>query len=93
MFRIFYAENDATLNEASEFANAGIDEILEIGKRLNTDGDALQKSRSVLKFGMTEILDTLSKYSFIAVSPKSWSNETVSIFFKPISLTLLTNSS
>jgi hypothetical protein len=63
MFRIFYAENDATLNEASEFANAGIDEILEIGKRLNTDGDALQKSRSVLKFGMTEILDTLSKYS------------------------------
>ena len=48
MFRIFYAENDATLNEASEFANAGIDEILEIGKRLNTDGDPLQKSRSVL---------------------------------------------
>jgi len=63
MFRIFYAENDATLYESSEYANTGIDEILEIGKQLGTDGSTLQKSRAVLKFSMSEIANTLSKYS------------------------------
>ena len=62
MFRIFYAEKDATLYEASPLINTGIDEILEVGKRLGTDGDSLLKSRSVIKFDMSEITDTLSKY-------------------------------
>ena len=63
MFRIFYAEKDATLYESSPDYNTGLDEILEIGKRLGTDGSTLQKSRSVVKFDMSEIRSTLSKYS------------------------------
>jgi hypothetical protein len=63
MFRIFYAEKDATLYESLPTYNTGLDEILEIGKRLNTDGDIYQKSRSVVKFDMSEIRSVLSKYS------------------------------
>ena len=63
MFRIFYAESDATLYESSETANTGIDELLEIGKKLSTEGDTLQKSRSIIKFNMDEINETLTKYS------------------------------
>ena len=59
MFRIFYAEQDATIYEASPNANAGLDEVLEIGKRLGTDGETLQKSRSVVKFNMTEISESI----------------------------------
>ena len=62
MFRIFYAESDATLYESAPTRNTGIDEILEVGKRLATAGDSLQKSRSVVKFDMDEITATLSKY-------------------------------
>ena len=62
MFRIFYAEKDATLYEAYPTQNTGLDEVLEIGKRLNDDGDVLLKSRSVLKFDMSEISASLSKY-------------------------------
>jgi hypothetical protein len=63
MFRIFYAEKDTTLYESSEQSNSGLDEILEIGKRLNTEGDTLLKSRSLVKFDMTEISSSLSTYS------------------------------
>ena len=38
MFRIFYANKDATLYEALPTYNTGLDEILEVGKRLGTDG-------------------------------------------------------
>jgi hypothetical protein len=41
MFRIFYAESDATLYEHKDTANTGIDEILQIGKRLHQDGETL----------------------------------------------------
>ena len=63
MFRIFYADTDATLYEAYSTYNTGLDEILEIGKRLGTDGSTLLKSRSLLKFDMSEISASLSKYS------------------------------
>jgi len=63
MFRIFYPESDATVYEGLENTNTGLDEILEIGKRLGTDGETLQKSRALVKFDKTEITDTLSKYS------------------------------
>jgi hypothetical protein len=63
MFRIFYPESDATVYEGLETTNTGLDEILEIGKRLGTDGETLQKSRALVKFDKTEITDTLSKYS------------------------------
>lgn len=62
MFRIFYAEQDATLYESAPTYNTGLDEVLEIGKRLNDEGDTLLKSRSVLKFDMTEISASLSRY-------------------------------
>jgi hypothetical protein len=63
MFRIFYAEKDATLYEAYPDYNTGLDEVLEIGKRLGTDGATLLKSRAVVQFDMTEISASLSKYS------------------------------
>jgi hypothetical protein len=69
MFRIFYANSDATLYEGATTSsalsqtNTGLDEILEVGKRLGTDGDVLLKSRSVIKFDTTEISNVLSKYS------------------------------
>jgi len=68
MFRIFYAEQDATLFEGADsgsitsFTNTGLDEILEIGKRLGTDGSTLLKSRSVIKFNITEVLSVAEKY-------------------------------
>jgi len=63
MFKIFYAENDATIYEGAPDYNTGLDEILEIGKRLGTDGSTLEKSRFIVKFNMSEITDTLTKYS------------------------------
>ena len=62
MFRIFYAEQDTTLYESSVQSNSGLDEVLEIGKRLNTEGDTLLKSRSLIKFDMAEISASLSTY-------------------------------
>jgi hypothetical protein len=69
MFRIFYAQSDATLYEgattssATSLTNTGLDEVLEIGKRLSTDGSTLLKSRSLIKFDMSEIQQVLSTYS------------------------------
>ena len=63
MFRIFYAESDATVYEGVSTTNTGLDEILEIGKRLGTDGETLQKSRALVKFDMSEITDAVSKYA------------------------------
>jgi hypothetical protein len=63
MFRIFYAEKDATLYESVPTLNTGIDEILEVGKRIATAGDSYVKSRSLVKFDMAEVSASLSKYS------------------------------
>jgi hypothetical protein len=63
MFRIFYAESDATVFESLETTNTGLDEILEIGKRLGNDGETLQKSRALVKFNMNEITSVVSNYS------------------------------
>ena len=57
MFRIFYAEKDTTLYESAPAGNTGLDEIIEIGKRLGTDGNELLKSRGLLKFDMAELLN------------------------------------
>ena len=55
MFRIIYADSDATMYEAtsSRDYNTGIDEILQVGKQLDTDGETLVKSRFVVKFDIT----------------------------------------
>ena len=69
MFRIFYANSDATLYEGATTSsvlsqtNTGLDEILQVGKQLGTDGETLLKSRSVIKFDINDILDVISKYS------------------------------
>ena len=69
MFRIFYANSDATLYEGATTSsvlsqtNTGLDEILQVGKQLGTDGETLLKSRSVIKFDINDILDAISKYS------------------------------
>jgi hypothetical protein len=69
MFRIFYAEKDATLYEGATTSsalsqtNTGLDEILEIGKRLGDDGETLLKSRTLVKFDMTEVSASIAKYS------------------------------
>jgi len=63
MFRIFYAESDVNLYEHKDTTNTGIDEILEIGNRLDIDGETLKKSRSIVKFSMNEIKNALTKYS------------------------------
>jgi hypothetical protein len=63
MFRIFYANKDATLYESYPSYNTGLDEILEVGKRLGTSGSNLLKSRAVIKFDMSEISASLAKYS------------------------------
>ena len=69
MFRIFYAQSDATVYEgattssATSLTNTGLDEVLEIGKRLSTDGSTLLKSRSLIKFDISEIQQVLSTYS------------------------------
>lgn len=68
MFRIFYAEQDATLFEGADsesitsVTNTGLDELLEIGKRLGTDGSTLLKSRSVIKFNTNEVLTVAQKF-------------------------------
>lgn len=63
MFKIIYPSSDATLYESIPDTNTGIDEILEIGKRLFTSGSNYSKSRSVLKFDMNDVTTALSKYS------------------------------
>jgi hypothetical protein len=63
MFRIFYPESDATVYESFQTVNTGLDEILEIGKQLGTDGSTLQKSRALVKFNVDEITDVVSKYN------------------------------
>ena len=63
MFRIFYSEKDTTLYESDSTANTGLDEVLEIGKNLDSAGENWLKSRSLIKFDMSEVTDVLSKYS------------------------------
>ena len=65
MFKIIYPSNDATLYEAEPKVNTGMDEVLEVGKRLsNIGGNAgFSLSRSLIKFDMTEVSASLSKYN------------------------------
>ena len=69
MFRIFYSNSDATLYEGLSTGstlsqtNTGLDEILEIGKRLGTDGSTLLKSRTLVKFDINDVSTTISKYN------------------------------
>jgi hypothetical protein len=70
MFRIFYAEQDTTLYESAPTYNTGLDEVLEIGKRLDTDGSTLLHARSILKFDMSEISASLAIYNKLVTNCK-----------------------
>ena len=63
MFKIIYPEKDATLYESLPTYNTGLDEILEVGKRLGDSGSYYYKSRSVIKFDMADVNSALTKYS------------------------------
>ena len=64
MFKIIYPESDATLYEALPKNNTGIDEILEVGKRLSSiSGSNYLKSRSLIKFDMADVNSALTKYN------------------------------
>lgn len=63
MFKIFYADKDATLYQGLPDTNTGIDEVLEIGKRYGVEGTTLYESRAIVKFNTTEIQNALTKYS------------------------------
>jgi len=69
MFRIFYAEKDATVYEGATInstlsnTNTGIDEILQVGKRVGDDGETLLRSRFVVQFDTAEIVSVINKYS------------------------------
>jgi hypothetical protein len=63
MFKIFYADKDATLYQGMPDTNTGIDEVLEIGKRYGLDGSVLYESRALVKFNTNEIQNALTKYS------------------------------
>ena len=45
MFKIFYADKDASLYEGAPTCNTGIDQVLEIGKRYGSDGTTLYKMK------------------------------------------------
>ncbi len=63
MFKIIYPSADATLYESLPTYNTGIDEILEVGKRLSTSGENYLDSRFIVQFDMNEITTALQKYS------------------------------
>ena len=63
MFKIIYPSSDATLYESLPNYNTGIDEILEVGKRLSISGSNYLKSRSVVKFDMSDVSAALTKYN------------------------------
>ena len=63
MFKIIYPEKDATLYESAPTYNTGLDEILEVGKRLGDSGSNYFKSRALVEFDMADVTSTLTKYS------------------------------
>ena len=68
MFRIFYAQKDATLYESVPNYNTGIDEILEISKQYYGDPNHYNKifeaNRPLLK-DADDIFITINKVHFI----------------------------
>ncbi len=61
MFRIFYADSDATMYEANSLQtyNTGLDEILQIQKTMSTSGGNIKVSRILIKFDINEISSSM----------------------------------
>ena len=56
-----FAEKDATLYEgsATQSRNTGLDEILEVRKDMNADGSVVNVSRTLIKFDITNISESI----------------------------------
>ena len=56
-----FAEKDSTLYEgsATQSRNTGLDEILEVRKDMNTDGSVVNVSRTLIKFDITNISESI----------------------------------
>ena len=63
MFKILYPSQDTSIIEANKTLNAGLDEILEIGKKDITGGTNYLKTRSLIQFDITQVTKALTKYS------------------------------
>ena len=59
MFKILYPAQDTSIYESSKTLNTGLDEILEIGKRDTTGGTSYLKSRSLIRFDLTQVNSAL----------------------------------
>jgi len=54
-----FAEKDATLYEASQSLNSGLDEILEVRKDISDTATTIDVSRALIKFDLTEISESI----------------------------------
>ena len=59
MHYFIFPDIDTTLYEASGSANAGLDEILEIQKTMNSSGGNVKVSRILMKFDLSEISSSI----------------------------------
>jgi len=59
MHFFIFPEKDATLYEASQSMNTGLDEILEIQKSMNSDASVINVSRILMKFNLTAISSSI----------------------------------
>jgi len=55
-----FATKDTTLYEISQSLNSGLDEILEIKKDMNAEGDVIYVSRALIKFDLTYVSKSIS---------------------------------
>ena len=59
MHYFVFPEIDTTLYEASGSGNAGLDEILEVQKKMSTSGGNIKVSRILIKFDISEISSSI----------------------------------
>jgi hypothetical protein len=62
MFKTIYPVKDATLYQIDPNKNTGLDEILEVSKRIATNGTSSFFARSTIQFDMNEIISALQTY-------------------------------
>ena len=55
-----FATKDTTLYEIRQSLNSGLDEILEIKKDMNAEGDVIYVSRALIKFDLTYVSKSIS---------------------------------
>ena len=59
MHYFVFPEIDTTLYEASGSGNSGLDEILEVQKKMSTSGGNIKVSRILIKFDISEISSSI----------------------------------